>query len=88
MVIPLKHGDALGLLTVEEGADLFELTNKAIEALKAMMQPHGFNIGMNIGGKAAGGSIPEHLHMHIVPRWQGDTSFLPVIADTKPVHKI
>lgn len=87
LVIPFKHGDSLNALTLHERAELFELTNTAMEALRATMQPHGFNIGMNIGGKAAGGSIPEHLHMHIIPRWQGDTSFLPLIADTKPVSQ-
>lgn len=87
LVIPFKHGDALDALAPEERVDVFELTNVAIEALKKTMQPHGINIGMNIGGKAAGGSIPEHLHMHIIPRWHGDTSFMPVIADTKPVSQ-
>jgi ATP adenylyltransferase len=87
LVVPFKHGNSVNLLTVEERAEFFELTNTAMEVLREAMEPHGFNIGMNIGGKAAGGSIPEHLHMHIIPRWQGDTSFLPLTADTKPVSQ-
>jgi ATP adenylyltransferase len=82
MVVPYKQASDLSQLTEGELADLMNLTRRCIEALKRLMKPDGFNIGMNIG-KPAGAGIEEHLHMHIVPRWNGDTNFMPVLADTK-----
>ena len=68
-------------LTDEEVADLWKLVRRCINALTAVMKPDGFNVGINLG-KVAGAGILEHLHIHIVPRWNGDTNFMPVIADT------
>jgi len=75
-----KRGDKLGL-TEEELADLWKLTRRCINALTQVMKPDGFNIGINLG-KVAGAGIAEHLHIHIVPRWNGDTNFMPVLANT------
>ena len=71
-------------LTRDELADLMELTRRCQAALSEVMNPDGFNIGIN-QGKAAGAGIAEHLHVHIVPRWNGDTNFMPVIANTSVV---
>ncbi len=82
MVVPYKQVSDLSQLTEDELAALMSLTRRCVEALKRLMKPDGFNIGMNIG-KSAGAGIEEHLHLHIVPRWNGDTNFMPVLADTK-----
>ena len=81
MVVPYKEVADLNGLTDEEVADLWRLVRRCTNALKAVMKPDGFNIGINLG-KVAGAGIEEHLHIHIVPRWSGDTNFMPVIADT------
>lgn len=81
MVVPYKEVCDLHGLTDEELADLWKLARRCISALKAVMRPDGFNVGINLG-KVAGAGIEEHLHIHIVPRWNGDTNFMPVIADT------
>jgi ATP adenylyltransferase len=81
MVVPYKEVCDLHGLTDEELADLWKLARCCITALKAVMRPDGFNVGINLG-KVAGAGIEEHLHIHIVPRWNGDTNFMPVIADT------
>ena len=82
MVAPNRHSANLDELTVEERGQLMELTNRSIEVIRAAMQPEGFNTGMNIG-KAGGAGIPGHLHVQVVPRWGGDTNFMPVTANTK-----
>ena len=81
MVVPYKESPDLEGLTDEETADLWKLVRRCINALKAVMKPDGFNVGINLG-KVAGAGIHEHLHIHIVPRWNGDTNFMPVIAGT------
>jgi ATP adenylyltransferase len=81
MTVPYKEIPDFNGLTDEETSDLWKLTNRCINALKAVMKPDGFNVGINLG-KVAGAGIAEHLHIHIVPRWTGDTNFMPVIADT------
>ena len=82
MVVPYRQVAELGELTLEELTDLMRLTQRCVAALKRLMNPDGFNIGLN-QGRAAGAGIEEHLHLHIVPRWVGDTNFMPVLADTK-----
>ncbi len=81
MVVPYKQTADFNDLTEEELADLWKLTRRCVNALKKLMKPDGFNIGINLG-KVAGAGILEHLHIHVVPRWNGDTNFMPVIANT------
>jgi ATP adenylyltransferase len=81
MVVPYKEVADLNGLTEEEVADLWKLARRCLNALTTLMKPDGFNIGINLG-KVAGAGILEHLHIHIVPRWNGDTNFMPVIAGT------
>jgi len=84
MVVPYKQTCDLNGLTEEEMSDLMKLTRRCQNALTQVMRPEGFNIGINLG-KCAGAGILEHLHIHIVPRWSGDTNFMPVIASTTVV---
>ena len=81
MVVPYKEVSDLNGLTDEELADLWKLVRRCIAALAAVMKPDGFNVGINLG-KVAGAGIVEHLHIHVVPRWNGDTNFMPVLANT------
>lgn len=84
LIVPYKQVPDLRDLTESEMLDLMKLTVKCQEALTKTMKPDGFNIGINIG-KVAGAGILEHLHIHIVPRWNGDTNFMPVLAGTTVV---
>jgi ATP adenylyltransferase len=84
MVVSYKQAADLEGLTDAELADLMILTRRCIRALTEIMKPHGFNVGLNLG-KAAGAGIESHLHVHVVPRWNGDTNFMPVIAETTVV---
>jgi ATP adenylyltransferase len=79
LVVPYKETASLADLTEEELCGLMKLTRRCQRVLAELMRPDGFNIGMNLG-KVAGAGILEHLHMHIVPRWNGDTNFMPVLA--------
>ncbi len=81
MIVPYKEVPDMNGLTDEELADLWKLTRRCINALRAVMKPDGFNVGINLG-KAAGAGIADHLHLHVVPRWSGDTNFMPVLANT------
>jgi len=85
MVIPFQHtGDYrdLGESTLLEHS---ALTQRTIDALDRALDPEGYNAGLNLGSAAAGGSVGDHLHTHVVPRWTGDTNFMPVVADTKVI---
>ncbi len=84
MVVPYRQTHDLNDLTDEELTGLFKLTRRCQNALKQTMKPDGFNIGINLG-KVAGAGIAEHLHVHVVPRWNGDTNFMPVLASTTVV---
>ena len=81
MVVPYRQTPDLNGLTDEELADLWKLVRRCTNALQQMMKPDGFNIGINLG-KVAGAGVAGHLHVHIVPRWLGDTNFMPVLAGT------
>ena len=87
MVAPLRHVGDLGELEVDERAALMETTALAIAALKKAMDPEGFNTGMNLG-KVAGAGVPGHLHVHVVPRWAGDTNFMPITGETKVLPEL
>lgn len=84
MTVPYKQVPDFSGLTDEEILDLMNLTKRCQNALTQLMKPDGFNIGINIG-HAAGAGVEEHLHIHIVPRWNGDTNFMPIIAETSVV---
>jgi ATP adenylyltransferase len=84
MIVPYKQVQDLNGLTEDEMTDLFKLTRRCQNALTRVMRPEGFNIGINLG-KVAGAGILEHLHVHVVPRWGGDTNFMPVVGNTTVV---
>jgi len=84
MVVPYKQSPDLDGLTDDEVADLWKLVRRCIVVLKGEMKPDGFNIGINLG-RVAGAGIIEHLHVHVVPRWNGDTNFMPVLGQTSVV---
>ncbi|HEX9891723.1 MAG TPA: HIT domain-containing protein [Actinomycetota bacterium] len=87
MVAPFRHVGEYEDLTDEEILDAEHLLQRAIRALKEEMDPHGFNVGMNLG-RVAGAGIPDHLHWHVVPRWGGDTNFMPVVGGTKVLPEL
>jgi len=84
MAVPYKQSPDLSGLTDEEVSDLWKLVRRCVAALQREMNPDGFNIGINLG-KVAGAGILEHLHIHVVPRWNGDTNFMPVLTQTSVV---
>ena len=84
MVVPYRQTGDLNDLTPEELRDLMLLTRRCQNALTSVMKPHGFNIGINLG-LVAGAGIIEHVHIHVVPRWNGDTNFMPVVGHTTVV---
>ncbi len=81
LVAPRSHKNRLEDLTSDEVLDIQETLRRFVSLLQELMRPDGFNIGLNLG-RAAGAGLPGHLHWHIVPRWNGDTNFMPVLADT------
>lgn len=87
MVVPYAHKAAIADLDAETQAELMAVTGMAVEALRESMRPEGFNVGINLG-KVAGAGVADHIHIHIVPRWGGDTNFMPVLADVRvmPQH--
>jgi ATP adenylyltransferase len=82
MVAPLRHVGELEGLTDEELLDSGHLVQRSVHALRASMGPDGFNVGLNLG-RVAGAGVPGHLHWHVVPRWNGDTNFMPVVGETR-----
>ncbi len=86
MIIPYRHLADYLELSNEEIHEIMFLNKKAIEALNNIMSPHGFNFGANIG-QAAGAGIHTHLHFHLVPRWMGDTNFMPVLGEVKIISQ-
>ncbi len=82
MVAPYAHIGDLTALPDADANELFALVRRAVGALRATYRPDGFNVGMNLG-QAAGAGVPDHLHVHVVPRWNGDTNFMPVVGETK-----
>ncbi|MCX5678215.1 MAG: HIT domain-containing protein [Candidatus Omnitrophica bacterium] len=86
MVAPYRHVKSLELLSSEELLDMMRLVNKTKAILDRKLKPHGYNIGLNIG-KTAGAGYAGHLHIHIVPRWTGDTNFMPVTAGSRVISE-
>ncbi|HAJ56217.1 MAG TPA: HIT family hydrolase [Candidatus Omnitrophica bacterium] len=86
MIAPQKHVRELGQLDSAETADLINCLNKAKRLLEQTLKPEGYNIGINIG-RVGGAGIEHHLHIHLVPRWQGDTNFMPAIFNTKIISQ-
>ena len=82
MISPFRHVTSLNGLDVEEWSEMLDLMKASVKILDDLMHPRGYNFGINQGGAVSGAGF-EHLHMHIVPRWEGDTNFMPVLADTK-----
>jgi ATP adenylyltransferase len=87
MVVPHRHVADLEELTDEEAVELTRMTRDAVRAIKTASSPHGFNVGLNLGG-VAGGSLSDHLHQHVVPRWGGDANFIAVLAQTKVIPQL
>ncbi|MFI5252275.1 MAG: HIT family protein [Bacteroidota bacterium] len=86
MIVPYRHIQELNDLSTEESLEVIQLLQKMITALRTASHPEGFNIGANLG-RSAGAGIDRHLHFHLVPRWNGDTNFMPVLADTKMISE-
>ena len=87
MVVPNRHAGDLEEFEDEESLELQRLLRRAVKALREEMDPHGFNIGLNIG-RIAGAGLPDHLHWHVVPRWSGDTNFMPIIGQTRVMPEL
>jgi ATP adenylyltransferase len=84
MVAPRRHAGELGDLTDEEALEIHRLAVEAVDTLGRVYGPGGFNLGWNLG-RVAGAGIADHVHLHVVPRWAGDTNFMPVLADVKVI---
>jgi ATP adenylyltransferase len=87
MVVPYRRVSELEDLTDKESAELMAFTQKAIRVIKSVSHPHGFNVGLNLG-ISAGGSLAEHLHVHVVPRWGGDANFITIVGDSKVIPQL
>ncbi len=84
LIAPTSHKARLDELNMGEVLDTQHLLQKMIQVIDLAMHPHGYNVGLNLG-KVAGAGLPGHLHWHIVPRWSGDTNFMPVLSDTRVI---
>ncbi len=87
MVLPYRHVAGLDDLTDEESVELMSFTKRAVAAIRTVSAPHGFNVGLNLGS-VAGGSLADHLHQHVVPRWGGDANFITVLGGTKVLPQL
>jgi ATP adenylyltransferase len=87
LILPVRHTDELEDLSAKEHAAIAGMLQRGLRALREASDPHGFNIGLNLG-RVAGAGIPEHLHWHVVPRWGGDTNFMPVIGRTRVLPEL
>ena len=86
MVVPNRHFPDIADLTEEETAEIMAFIKRMMAVLRSVSHPDGFNIGANVG-RTAGAGIDQHVHIHIVPRWNGDTNFMPILADTKIISE-
>ncbi|HVZ41602.1 MAG TPA: HIT domain-containing protein [Candidatus Kapabacteria bacterium] len=86
LVVPVREAADLLELEEEESQEMMRLVRLGVKLLRHALAPHAFNIGMNLG-RVAGAAIERHVHMHVVPRWNGDTNFMPVLADTRVISE-
>jgi ATP adenylyltransferase len=86
MVAPNRHVATFEKLRSEEGAEMFRLVQKSLAVLRRALKPQGFNIGANLG-RVAGAGVAGHVHIHVVPRWQGDVNFMPLLSETKVISE-
>jgi ATP adenylyltransferase len=86
MIVPHRHTSTFAKLSSEEHSEIMMVTGKCIKALEKISKPQGFNFGANLG-RAAGAGIDKHVHFHLVPRWNGDTNFMPVLSDVKLISE-
>ncbi len=86
MIVPYRHTSSLEGWSSEEQNEFMEMSNLAISLLKQTLRPDGFNLGINMG-QVAGAGIVDHIHLHVVPRWNGDTNFMPVLANTRVISE-
>lgn len=84
MIVPTRHVGNIEKLKQDEATEFFELVQKTSAIIKKVLKPSSMNLGMNLG-RASGAGVPGHLHMHVVPRWIGDTNFMPVVGNTKVI---
>jgi ATP adenylyltransferase len=84
MSVPYRHVDSFENLTAEETAEMMALLSRGLVAVRQAWKPEGFNVGANIG-KVAGAGVKDHVHMHVVPRWGGDTNFMPIFGETRVI---
>jgi len=87
MIVPYEHQPSLELLEADSRANIMDLASRAIQVLQVIYTPQGFNLGMNIG-TAAGAGISEHVHLHVVPRWVGDTNFMSSVSQTRVLPEL
>ena len=86
MVVPYRHIGHIEHLDDDESLDLMKLVQRSVASLRQVLNPDAFNVGMNLG-QVAGAGIADHVHVHIVPRWNGDTNFMPLLAQTKVINE-
>ena len=87
MVLPYRHVADLTDLTAAESSELMSMTQQAVRTIRRVSNPHAFNVGLNLG-RSAGGSLADHLHQHVVPRWTGDANFITVVGGTKTLPQL
>jgi ATP adenylyltransferase len=87
MIAPYRHVGRLSDLSYEEACEIMALLGWSESLLREAIHPDGFNVGMNIG-RCAGAGFPDHIHLHVVPRWEGDSNFMPVLSETKVLPEI
>jgi ATP adenylyltransferase len=86
MVVPYRHTAQMGDLDGAAVQEIWQLAERSVAALRTAFQAEGFNLGLNLG-RVAGAGIDQHLHLHVVPRWNGDTNFMPVVGETKVISQ-
>jgi ATP adenylyltransferase len=86
MIVPYRQTAEFGELTADELGEVMQTSQRAMQALDKVMRPHGYNFGANIG-RVSGAGVDDHIHFHLVPRWNGDTNFMPVLANTKVISE-